>query len=105
MRTLLRSRGCATSSTSTLAFAGLDSTASPERFKRCSRRRRSAMMRSSVEALGRWRRDRMSRKALRRRCEASASGVVVVVVVGSSALGVVESWEVTGRRSTRLGGC
>lgn len=58
-------------------------------------------MRSSGDALGRWRRDRMSRNAVRRRCEISPSGLRGGV--RSSGFGeMVESCDVTGLRSTRL---
>lgn len=87
---------------STLAFGPLPAK-SPLLFLRCSLRRRKAPMRSSVEALGRWRRERISRNAVRRRCDVSPS----VFSGGASPSKFWESYEsrdCTGRRSTRHSG-
>lgn len=90
----------APSTFSTLWF-GLSPAKSPLWFARCSLRRRRALIRSSADAFGNWRNERISRSALRRRCEVSASGFSG----GASwswSCEPEESWEFTGLRSTRL---
>lgn len=71
-------------------------------------------MRSSAEALGRERKERMSRRVEWRRLAGSSdwrggARALAVVEEGSVLLllseEVVEVWDVVGRRSTRLGLC
>jgi len=57
-------------------------------------------MRSWGVALGLWRRERMSRKAVRWGCSAAAASGV-----GSASESGMEELDVTGRRSTRLQVC
>ena len=99
---ILRLLSLALSTFSTLWF-GLFAERSPLWFARCSLRRRRALIRSSVEAFGKWRNERISRSALRRRCEVSASGFRGGAS-WSRSCEAEESWEFTGRRSTRLRG-
>lgn len=74
---------------------------SPLWFLRCSLRRLRAPIRSSADEFGKWRNNKISRIAVRRRCDVSASGFR-----GGASWSwpweAEESWESTGRRSTRL---
>jgi hypothetical protein len=76
---------------------------SPLWFRRCSRKRLRAEMRSSEEASGRERKYIMSRKAERRRCVMSVSGCRGgASESGSCSSSPAELREVVGRKSTRL---
>lgn len=95
---LLLRRAAVTSSV--LSFELPDAT-SPLPLRRCSRKRLRADMRSSVEALGRERSNKMSRRAERRRCDIPASGCRGGASISGSCSSTEER-EFTGRRSTRL---